>query len=256
MNFTLPQPTLGTVTAITITTPDLENSLKYYQQLGFSEFMRADFPFPWIQITDGALLIMLRKDDKPYIALTYYVNEIDNVITFLKNNAVPFKEMPVPGGMLKRFLITTPDGMNISLVGIAEGFVQPPGPTMLTMAPEDYGNPDKYVNKVSGMFGEFAHPVKELAASIAFWEKLGFVALSKFTSPYPWAIMSDGLAVVGLHQTNHFTKPAITYFAKDMKEKIEKLKAGGLENYTEQGSSNIILTTPEKQTINLFNMGM
>ena len=257
MNFTLPKPKLGDVTAITITTADLELSLKYWQQLGFAEFQRADFPFPWIQITDGALLIMLRKDPKPYIALTYYVKEMDAVVKDLKQAGIVVTQMPTPDPMVKRYQIQSPGALLITLVTFFDGFVQPPGPTMLSMSPADYTNPDKYVNKVCGMFGEFAQPVKDLDASISFWEKLGFKALSKFTSPYPWAILSDGLAVVGVHQTNNFSEPTITFFAKDMKEKIEKLKAAGLAGLEgSTGLSNITLTTAEGQKVNLFKLGM
>lgn len=256
MNSTLPTPKLGAVTAITIASPDLEISLNYYQQLGFKEIFRADFPFPWIQITDGALLIMLRKDKNPYIALTYYADEFENVVKELKTAGVQVNEMPTPDPIIKRYLIQSPDRHNITLVTV-EGFYQPPGPTMLTMPQQDYMNPDKYVNKICGMFGEFAHPVSDLGASILFWEKLGFKTMSKFTSPYPWAILSDGIAVVGLHQTKHFSHPTITYFAKDSKEKIENLKSKKLKDFPEKAAtSNIKLTTPEKQHINLFGLGM
>jgi catechol 2,3-dioxygenase-like lactoylglutathione lyase family enzyme len=257
MNFVLPKPKLGDITAITITTPDLDLSLKYYRQLGFSELYRADFPFPWIQVTDGALLIMLRKDPKPYIALTYYVKEMGTVVKDLEQAGIKLTEMPTPDKMIKRFRIESPDGLTITLVTFVDGFIQPAGPTMLTMSPQDYTNPDKYVNKVCGMFGEFAHPVKNLDASVLFWEKLGFNVLSRFTSPYPWAIISDGLSVVGLHQTSHFTNPTITFFAKDMKEKIESLQAAGLSMPAgSAGASGITLTTPEQQKINLFKLGM
>jgi hypothetical protein len=142
------------------------------------------------------------------------------------------------------------------LVTYFEGFVQPPGPTMLTMQPQDFTNPDKYINKACGMFGEYALPVKDLDQSIIFWEKLGYQTLSKRSLPYPWAILSDGLGIVGLHQTNSFSDPTITFFAADSKIKIEKLKESGLTNFTDQSESNIVLTTPEKQKINLYNLGI
>ncbi|MBL0102879.1 MAG: hypothetical protein IPP51_03445 [Bacteroidetes bacterium] len=78
--FQFPKAKLGEVTAFTITTTDLEKSLNYYQRLGFSELFRTDFPFPLIQISDGAIMIMLREVQEPYIALTYYVKEIDGVV--------------------------------------------------------------------------------------------------------------------------------------------------------------------------------
>src|SRR5690349_10477790 len=129
----LPKPILGEITAITITSPDLEKSLAYYQKLGFAEVMRFDFPFPWIQVSDGQLLMMLRLDQNPYIALTYYVKDIENVVSLLEQRGIGFAQRPKPADMVKRYLIQSPDGLNISLVSIVDGFNQPPGPTMLTM---------------------------------------------------------------------------------------------------------------------------
>src|SRR4030095_9923097 len=254
--FNFPKPKLGDITAITIASPDLDKSFQYYQMLGFSKVLEYDFPFPFIQISDGALLIMLRKDKNPYIALTHYVKELDEVVAGLEQAGISLKQMPMPDKMLKRFLILTEEGHIISLVTYFEEFVQPAGPTLLTMRPEDYTNPDKYVNKTCGMFGEYAMPVKNLDNSIVFWENLGYQTLSKKSSPYPWAIVSDGLGIVGLHQTNSFSDPTITFFASDSKNKIEKLKQGGLANYAQQGEGNIVLTTPEQQKINLYKLGM
>lgn len=251
------KPQLGEINAITIASPDLEASLKFYQILGFNEVMRFDFPFPWIQISDGALLIMLRKDKDTYCALTYYTKEIDKVVSELEHTGIKFSYKANEKDLVKRFVFKSPDGLTISLVNIMDGFVQPPGPTMLNTSQANMFKPETYVNKTCGMYGEFAHPVKDLSASLAFWEKLGFKALTKFTSPYPWAIASDGLGIVGLHQTENFSEPTITYFAADMKNKIDALKAKGLKDFVEKmGTGNITITTPEKQHINLFSMGM
>lgn len=252
---TLDKPFLGDVTAITMSTPDLDSSFEFYSRLGFRELLRSDFPIPFLQMTDGALLIMLRKDTASYIALTYYVKDLEEKVSALKQDGIEFTVHPLPTDMIKRYVLKTPDGLSVSLVTFVEGFVQPAGPTMLHMPQADYFDPSKYVNKSCGMFGEFAHPVKDLDASIEFWKKLGFKTLSKMTSPYPWAIISDGLAVVGLHQTTHFNYPAITFFAVDMPAKIEALKATGIDSITETGKGNIVLNSPENQHINLFKLG-
>ncbi|MBK9980849.1 MAG: hypothetical protein IPP15_00240 [Saprospiraceae bacterium] len=111
-----------------------------------------DFPFPWIQISDGALLIMLRKDNKPYIALTYYAKDLETVVANLKQEDISIKPLPTPDKLVQRFLITTDEGYNISLVTYFDGFAQPGGTTMLTMQPEDFKNPAKYENKICGIF--------------------------------------------------------------------------------------------------------
>lgn len=251
----LPKPILGEITAFTIASPDLEKSFAFYQKLGFKEVFRADWPFPWIQITDGVLLIMLRKDPKPYIAVTYYVKDIKKVVADLDTKGLQFIERAKDKDMLKRYVMQSPDGLTISLINVMDGFKQPAGPGMLTMPQEDYFKPEKYVNKTCGLFGEFAHPVTDLGKSIEYWKLLGFNTVSKFTSPYPWAIISDGLSIVGLHQSKHFSYPAITFFAADMEDKIARLKKAGLKNYTEQGPGNIDVITPEGQHIFLFQLG-
>src|SRR4030095_13306127 len=152
----IPTPLLGEISAITIATPDLEKSFEFYKKLGFTEVMRMDFPFPWIQISDGALLIMLRKDNNPYIALTYYVKDIDKSVKLIEDAGYRFTDRPKPTDMIRRYVLQSPDGANISLVNIQDGFAQPKGPTMLTMAQADYPNPEKYINQTAGMFGEFA----------------------------------------------------------------------------------------------------
>jgi hypothetical protein len=49
----------------------------------------------------------------------------------------------------------------------------------------------------------------------------------------------------------------ITYFAADMKEKINALKQHVLTVYKEMmGPNNIIVPTPEGQQLFLFSMGM
>ena len=254
----VPTPKPGLVNAITITTPDLDRSFAFYAKLGFSELMRMDDPFAFVQISDGALLIMLRKDPVPYIALTYYVRDLESHTSNLESAGFVFSEKPKPGAFVRKYVMRSPDGLNISFVDNGMGgFIQPTGKTMLTTDPGDYMNPSKYANVVCGMFGEFAHPVTDLDASIAYWERLGFSTLSKMSSPYPWAILSDGLAVVGLHQTTNFSAPTITFFAVDMKDRIDKLRESGMEQLQDnKGASSVTLVTPEGQRVNLFKMGM
>ncbi|QKJ30482.1 hypothetical protein HQ865_12170 [Mucilaginibacter mali] len=252
----LPTPKLGDVSAVTITTTNLEKSLAFYQQLGFHELFRSDFPFPLIKISDGAIQIMLRQDKNPYIALTYYVKNMDELIAGLEADGLTIATKPNPNDMVQRCLIKSPDGANISLVTFVDGFTQPTGATLLTMSPADYSKPEKYPNQICGIFGEFAHPVADFDVSLSFWQKLGFKLLTSHQMPYKWGILTDGLNIIGLHQTTDFSIPTITYFASDSKQKIDKIKVAGLTSYIEKGLNNITFTSPEKQQINLFKLGM
>ena len=96
-----------------------------------------------------------------------------------------------------------------------------------------------------------------LSEAIGFWRRLGFELLHESAGPYPWAIMGDGLLVLGLHETDQFEGQAITYFAPDMGERIAALKRDGFtfaeEMAEEDGTvENAILRTPDNQQIFFF----
>jgi hypothetical protein len=251
------QSKLGEVACVYVTTPDLDSSIAVYEKLGFPKIASNTFPVPWAQASDGSLLIMMRKDATPYIGLTYYVSNVENVVAQLEKDSIVFSQKPKEGDPIKRYYIKTPDGFNIMLASNLGAFSQPAGKTMLTMHQEDFMSADKFPNKQCGAFGEFCHPVTDLDKSIAYWKKLGFTVKTKMNAPYPWAILSDGLMLIGLHQTKDFNYPAVTYFGLNTDIRVQQLKAQGVKSFTQMmGKDNVVLKTWEGQHFFLFSMGM
>jgi hypothetical protein len=253
----LAQSKLGDAACVYVTTSDLDSSAAVYEKLGFPKVASNEFPVPWAQVSDGSLLIMMRKDATPYIGLTYYAADVEKLATQLEKDGIVFAQKPKEGELLKRYYIKTPDGFNIILSNNLGGFTPPRGATMLTMKQEDYMSADKYPNKQCGVFGEFCHPVIDLATSLAFWKKLGFTVKSEMKTPYPHAILSDGLMLIGLHQTKDFNYPAVTYFGLNTEKRVQQLKNQGVKNFTDMmGTNNVILKTWEGQHFFLFSLGM
>ncbi len=251
------QSQLGEVACVYITTADLDSSVAVYEKLGFQKTGSNTFPVPWAQVSDGSLLIMMRKDVTPYIGLTYYATETEKEVARLEKEGIVFYQKPKEGDLIKRYYFKSPDGLNIMLSSNLGGFQQPTGVTLANMKPEDMMNADKHPNKQCGVFGEFCHPVTDLAASLAFWKKIGYTVKFESAAPYPHAILTDGLMIIGLHQTNHFNYPAITYFGLNVEKRISELKERGLKNFTEDGGkNNQVLTTWEGQHFFIFNLGM
>ncbi len=251
------QSKLGDVASVYITTTNLDSSLAVYAKLGFSKTNSNVFPSPWAQVSDGSLMIMLRKDDTPYIGLTYYSRDVEKVAAQLEKDSIVFTGKPKEGDMIKRYYFKSPEGFNIMLSSNLGGFTPPSGPTMLTMKPTDFADATKYPNQLCGAFGEFAFPVKEVNTSLAFWKKLGYKSTAVMKEPYPYVIITDGLMLIGLHQTDHFNYPAITYFGINTANRIKQLKENGLTNFSEvQGRNNVSLKTWEGQHFFIFSMGL
>jgi catechol 2,3-dioxygenase-like lactoylglutathione lyase family enzyme len=251
------QSKLGEVAVVYITTSNLDSSMALYDKLGFPVIASNDFPSPWAQVSDGSLLIMLRKDPNPYIGLTYYAGDVEKIVGELEKNGVVFVQKPKAGDAIRRYYFKDPDGFNIVLSNNLGGFTAPAGITLLTMNQSDYMNADKYPNKQCGAFGEYALPVKDINASVAFWKKLGFVVKSDMKQPYPHIILSDGLMLLGLHQTDHFTFPAVSYFGINTAKRVEQMKEKGVSGFKEvAGKNNVDLKTWEGQHIFIFSLGM
>lgn len=251
------QSKLGDMACVYVTSPNLDSSVAFYEKMGFPKIASNTFPVEWAQCSDGSLVIMMRKDTDPYIGLTYYVNDIDKKIEQLEKDSIRYDGKPSPGDPVKRYFITSPDGFKIMLVPNIGGFKQPQGMTLLNMPPADFSKADKYPNRQCGAFGEFCHPVADLRSSLAFWQKLGFTVKSIFKQPYPYAILSDGLMLIGLHQTKDFSYPAITYFGTNTEARIRGLAGKGITTIQEmQGKKNVMVKSWEGQHFFVFDIGM
>lgn len=245
---------LGNVSQITIGTSDLAASLAFYQKMGFRIVNQNTEPNPWAQVTDDTILILLNQDGMQYIGFTYFNPQMAPIVAKLKAAEVPII-MEIENVQV---IFSSPSGFWISLINYdASQMFQPAGKTLADIPQDQWGDAPA-PNSNLGIFGELATPVQDLDTEIAFWEMIGF-KVSKFGGPYPWAIGQDGQNVIGLHNTTEFKQPAITFFAKDMADKIKALKANGLDSFAPFGGTggnndaNQILNTPEGQRFFLFS---
>lgn len=251
------QRTLGDVACVYVTSTNLDSSVALYEKIGFPKIATNIIPVPWAQVSDGSLLIMMRKDSAEYVGLTYYASDIEKVVTQLEKNGIEFTQKPKEADAIKRYYFKSPDGLNIMLASNVGAFKQPTGTTMLNMNPIALQSEDKYPNKECGAFGEFCHPVTDLNKSIEYWKKLGFEVTTQMSAPYPWAVLSDGLMLIGLHQTKNFSYPAVTYFGLNTDKRVEQLKQNGVKNITQfMGNNNVVLRTWEGLHFFLFSVGM
>jgi hypothetical protein len=111
--------------------------------------------------------------------------------------------------------------------------------------------PTPTANERLGIFGEYSLGIDDLDFSAAYWQEFGFALRHRAEEPYPWAILSDGLLTLGLHETQEFDGPTLTYFAPDMKERVERLAAAGVPvKATPMGGTTVF--APDGQQFFLF----
>ena len=80
-----------------------------------------------------------------------------------------------------------------------------------------------------GKFHEISLQTADIAASVAFYERLGFSQCGTTdTWPHPYGVMTDGRLYVGLHQFK-FPSPTVTYVQPDVAQHVHGIEKLGVE---------------------------
>ncbi len=233
---------LGNAVQIIINGESLENSVKFYESLGFTNVVD-NKEKGWVQLTDGQILILLNQDEMHYTGLAYYSEDIEARVAKLEESGIEFDAKINKEDKLYLAVLNEPNGLTISLMNYDSANIYKPA-----------GHP---ISKC-GKFGEISIEAKDLNATVAFWEKLGFEVINRFDD---FVTLKDGLMTVGIYGPgvckHLFKNPSITYFEPDMAERIEKLKQEGKKFAQELPDkdgivTDAILEAPEGTYLFLF----
>jgi catechol 2,3-dioxygenase-like lactoylglutathione lyase family enzyme len=236
-----PSP-LGRYAHISIGTRNMGANRQFYETLGFKVTAQDNYPWPWIMLSDGSVNIQLNDDGMSYFGLNYFDADMaERVAAFKKRGIVP---MMVTEGDFSTTVVVDPD----SVFGFGFVAFDMPGTT-----------PPVKSKGALGTMGAMAIPVSNLDSALAWYTNLGFTEESRSASPYPWAILSDGLVELSLHQSDHFSKPSLTYFSSDSKAHIQRLtEAGMMVKSAMPGGDkkemiNGVVESPDGWPVNIFN---
>lgn len=231
---------LGKLVQIGMGVRDLTASLAYYEALGFQLIGRSDEPYLWAQLSDGQHLLLLNQDGAQYRGLMYFTDNAETHVTELAAAGIEPAQRRDAGDRLGMAIFVDPDGHPIGLVNHDPAEMHRPGGEPFTRL---------------GKFGEFATAVADRAAAAAFYEKLGFQPLHVAEEPYPWGIWSDGLIMLGLHQTPDFSGAVPTYFSTDSAQRITALQADGfrLTAMFDEPDTGATLIGPDDEPLFIFH---
>jgi len=242
---------LGQFVEFDLSVKDVAASQKFYESLGFKNTTAAKANQPIAAVTDGNVVLALHQTEFPSPTIAYYGSNLPECLNALQANGVKPAMLKNGNGKVSEVEFFDPDSQRILLK--AQAPVSRPGVGFELMTPAGPQNKEKHYAKI-GMFGEFSIATKDRAASAAFWRKFGFKKFHESNSPYPWGIYSDGLTVLGLHQTTEFKEPALSFFSKDSQHRIIALKREGFSFVADIDPTNAVLKSPDGQMIFVFNL--
>jgi hypothetical protein len=226
---------LGESCEISVSVDDVPAAAGFYAKLGYREIGTTPAG-PGLALFDGKVRLGLYTQSIPSPTLTYFTEDLPRTVREL----AALGESACILGAAAGAELAVRDGLTVRLVEVLEA----PEPTT-----GDFPFP-------LGEFGELALPVGDLRASAAYWSRLGFRKAAgdddlRTDNPEPWGIYSDGVMMIGLHQTADFQGPHLTYFSADSAARIAALTQQGLA-VEETDSANAAFTAPGGVRIFVF----
>jgi catechol 2,3-dioxygenase-like lactoylglutathione lyase family enzyme len=237
-----PLPPPGRFHELSLATADIRASVEFYERLGFTQTATADtFAHAYGVLTDGRLYLGLHQWRAPSPTLTFV--------------------RPGIASCLDEFAAL---GIELTLSHTSEdvfneiGFEGPHGEAVRVLEARTYSPAERSPSEVSlcGDFAEVSLPASDFAAAQAFWEPLGFVATAEVDAPYVHLPLTSDTLDLAFHRPRTFDGPMIVFRAPDMRERIARLRALGIEeDALPRGlprDASALLTSPEGTSLLLL----
>jgi len=235
---------LGKFHEISIETPDIAESVAFYERLGFSQVGTTDtWTHPYGVLTDGKLFLGLHQFKFPSPTITYVHPDVAAYAHVIEKHGIELAWKRVGE-----------DAFN------EVGFFDPSGqPVRLQEAPTHFAaDRERGETSMCGDFAEYSLPAADFEPMRAFWEPLGFVALGENETPYVRMSMTSDYIDLAVHRPRTLDAPMLVFAAADMGERIERLRSQGLD-FSEDlprgldPRHNALLEAPEGTALLLVN---
>lgn len=227
---------IGRFLEISLHTPDIRESLAFYESLGFVQAPVGEaIRYPYAVVTDGRLFLGLHGQPLPSPAVTFVMPRLMHGVDQLEQFGIEFEDLKLGNEVFNRASFRDPSGQSVNVLEAR------------TFSPPQF---DAQPATTCGYFTELGLPAREQGPMRVFWEALGFVAWEEEPEPFPrTAITSDHLNL-SLYRSRAFRHPVLTFEDRDMRERLARLKERGFRLSDEMPDSldescNAILLAPE-----------
>lgn len=220
---------LGDFLEISLSTRDILASIEFYRKLGFSEAPAGStWRHPYTVMTDGRLYIGLHKREAATPALSFVLPDLSRRLPNLEALGIG------------------PTSCNIGLDQFNEiSFLDPDGQAVTLLEARTYSpvHAAHLPATLCGYFQEFRLSVRDRAASVRFWEAMGFIISDESETPGSYAQASWGGINLGLSQAARATPPELVFSHSALDEIESLLEMRGLT--IQNDTRGLHLPTPE-----------
>jgi len=227
---------LGRFLEISVHTPDIQESLAFYERLGFVQATVGEaWPHPYAVVTDGHVFIGLHGRPCPPLAVTYVHENLQQHVEKLRAHGIEFDAEHFDSESLHEAAFADPHGVRIAMLE-ARTFSPPTLETSF--------------ESTCGYFAELGIPVRDFTLGREFWENLGFVAWDPEDQPFSHLSLTSDHLNLSLYRSRALRQPVLTFSGGDMPERLARLREKDFPLLDEMpdsldAGSNAILVAPE-----------
>jgi catechol 2,3-dioxygenase-like lactoylglutathione lyase family enzyme len=227
---------LGRFLEVSLHTPDIQESLRFYEGLGFVQATVGDtWAHPYAVVTDGRLYIGLHARECPPIAVTYVHPNLVEHVARLQSMGIEFDSVRLDNESFHEATFADPHGMRINLLEAR------------TFSPPAI---DAAHQSTCGYFAELGIPLRDYKLGAEFWESLGFIGMEPENEPFSRMSLTSDHFNIALYRSRALRQPVLTFEDTDMPERFARFRERKFQLTDEMpdsldASSNAVLIAPE-----------
>lgn len=203
----------GRFLELSLATPDIAASVRFYERLGFAQLSCTDsWPHPYCALGDGQFVLGLHQRAAPEAALCFVHAGLSRHAQVLRAGGFALTAERLGDDHLHELRLHDPDGREVLLLEAR------------TFSPAAI----RADASRCGTFLGWSLPTRQPEAQAAFWERAGLVAFEPQERPWPHRPLSgDGLSLA-LHDPQMLPQPALIYGTDDVAARLAVLDEAGI----------------------------
>lgn len=239
---------LGQFHEISITTADIRASVEFYEALGFRHARAGDtWPHPYGVLTDGRVVLGLHQYRFPSPSVTCVRPGIAAAIPQFEALGITLAFAKTGEHCFNEIGFRDPGG---NMVTVLEARTWSSGPESAGAG-----------GSLCGWFEAFSLPAGDFAASAAFWERLGYVALEERDTPWLHQPLTGTGLELALHRPRMLDRPMLVFSVDDLPTRLVRLRERGIAPSPElprglDPAVHVLLESPEGTPLLLTGAGL
>jgi catechol 2,3-dioxygenase-like lactoylglutathione lyase family enzyme len=205
---------LGRFLEFSLATPDIQASLDFYGNLGFSSAQVGDaWPHPYAVVTDGRICLGLHQEAILAPSLTFVKPDLLKHVDALEKKGIELETRRLGNDVFNEIAWFDPSGQLVRLIEAR------------TFSPVK-----RPANDISrcGYFLEIAMPAPERELSKAYWEDFGFVGMDELDDGLPHISCTSDFVDLGLYHPADLRRATLRFEVDDVGGALAHLADKGI----------------------------